>query len=199
MSETAIATTAAEALPDIDSFLKPTHDEYSRQRSVAVLHSHAVLNLRFDVRKTYERNVKPQFEAENGRAPKDGYEIAKAIKGDHFFKFYSAIRYNAQEMGPMTRQASVERALPQMIEVARQAARTTRPAARCAWIPTSKSHATSPRSTLTCPPATTIRNSPRTMSLRACCWAAACRAARASRGSTRPATSRALAIPSPIG
>ena len=72
MTQAALANDATETLPDIDSFLKPSHDEYSRQRAVAVLHSHAVLNLRFDVRKTYERNVKPQFEAENGRAPKDG-------------------------------------------------------------------------------------------------------------------------------
>ena len=122
MTQTALAN-APETLPDINAFLKPSHDEYSRQRAVAVLHSHALLNLRFDVSKTYERNVKPQFEAQNGRPPKDGYEIAKAIKDDHFFKFYSAIRYNAQEMGPMSRQAAVERALPQMIEVAREAAR----------------------------------------------------------------------------
>jgi ubiquinone/menaquinone biosynthesis C-methylase UbiE len=115
--------TAAEAtpnLPDIDSLLKPTHDEYARQRAVAVLHSHAVLNLRFDVRDTYEANVKPRFEQEHGRPPKDGQEIAQAIKDDHFFKFYSAIRYNAQEMGPMTRQPAVERALPELIDVARQ-------------------------------------------------------------------------------
>jgi SAM-dependent methyltransferase len=123
MPQAALANDVTEALPDIDSFLKPSHDEYSRQRAVAVLHSHAVLKLRFDVSKTYERNVKPKFEAENGRPPKDGHEIFKAIQDDHFFKFYSAIRYNAQEMGPLTRQAAVERALPEMIEVGRQAAR----------------------------------------------------------------------------
>ncbi len=111
----------AEPLADIDSLLKPTHDEYARQRAVAVLHSHALLNLRFDVSKTYERNVKPKFVAEHGRDP-DSREIAEAIKGDHFFKFYSAIRYNAQEMGPLARQPAVERALPEMIQVARQAA-----------------------------------------------------------------------------
>jgi ubiquinone/menaquinone biosynthesis C-methylase UbiE len=124
MSETALAAKPTTDLPDIDSLLKPTHDEYSRQRAVAVLHSHAVLNLRFDVRKTYEANVKPRFEKEHGREPKDGHEIAQAIKDDHFFKFYSAIRYNAQEMGPLARQPAVERALPGMIEVARTAART---------------------------------------------------------------------------
>lgn len=116
-------TETHDKLPDIDSFLKPSHDEYSRQRAVAVLHSHALLNLRFDVSKTYERNVRPKFEAAHGRSPKDGQEIAKAIRDDHFFKFYSSIRYNAQEMGPLSRQAAVERALPKMIEVARQAAR----------------------------------------------------------------------------
>ena len=123
MSQTVLALDPKEALPDIDSLLKPTHDEYSRQRAVAVLHSYAVLNLRFDVRKTYESNVKPQFEKNNGREPNDGREIAEAIKDDHFYKFYSAIRYNAQEMGPLSRQAAVERALPQLIEVARDAAR----------------------------------------------------------------------------
>ena len=43
MSQIAVAPTTAEKLPDIDSFLKLSHDEYSRQRNVAVLHSHALL------------------------------------------------------------------------------------------------------------------------------------------------------------
>jgi ubiquinone/menaquinone biosynthesis C-methylase UbiE len=123
MSKTASANEPEAALPDIDSLLKPTHDEYSRQRAIAVLHNHALLNLRFEVRNTYERNVRPQFEEVHGREPKDGHEIAQAIKDDHFFQFYSAIRYNAQEMGPLSRQTAVERALPEMIEVARKAAR----------------------------------------------------------------------------
>lgn len=111
-----------DTLPDIDSLLKPSHDEYSRQRAVAVLHNYALLNLRFDVAHTYERNVKPRFEAAHGRPPKNGREIARAIRNDHFFKFYSTIRYNAQEMVPLSRQPVVERALPEMIEVARRAA-----------------------------------------------------------------------------
>lgn len=123
MSQPLVANDETETVPDIDALLQPTHDEFARQRAIAVLSTHAMLNLRFDVRKTYEQNVVPQFEAEHGRPPKDGREIAEAIKDDHFFKFYSSIRYNAQEMGPMSRQPAVERALPQMIEVFRQAAR----------------------------------------------------------------------------
>ena len=123
MSQPLVANDQRETLPDIDSLLQPTHDEFSRQRAIAVLHSHAMLNLRFDVRKTFERNAGPKYEREHGHAPRDGREIAESLKDDHFFKFYSAIRYNAQEMGPMSRQAAVERALPEMIEVFRKAQR----------------------------------------------------------------------------
>ncbi len=124
MTRAALVNAANEVLPDIDGLLAPTHDEYARQRAVAVLHSHALLDLRFAVAKTYERNIKPRIERAKGRPPtQDGREIADAIVDDHFFKFYSAIRYNAQEMGPLSRQPAVERALPAMIEVARAAAR----------------------------------------------------------------------------
>ncbi len=123
MSQATRVREAEPALPDIDSLLAPTHDEYARQRAVAVLHSHALLNLRFEVARTYERNIKPGIEKAKGSVPRHGRDIARAIKDDHFFKFYSAIRYNAQEMGPLSRQAAVERALPAMIEVALEAAR----------------------------------------------------------------------------
>jgi ubiquinone/menaquinone biosynthesis C-methylase UbiE len=116
----------AVALPDIDSFLQPTHDEYARQRAVATIHAHAMLNLRFELRKPYERSVLPKFERAHGRPPKDGAEIAQAIKTETYYRFYSSIRYNAQEMGAQARQPIVERALPQMIEVARTAASLNR-------------------------------------------------------------------------
>ncbi|WP_049974614.1 class I SAM-dependent methyltransferase [Azospirillum sp. B4] len=115
---------ATNTVPDIDSLLVPTHDEFARQRAVAAIHTHAMLRLRFDCRTAYERNVKPAFEREHGRAPETGAEIAEAIKGDPFYQFYSSIRYNAQEMGPLARQPAVERALPAMIEIAKSAAQS---------------------------------------------------------------------------
>ncbi|MDE1150840.1 MAG: class I SAM-dependent methyltransferase [Azospirillaceae bacterium] len=111
-------------VPDIDSLLTPTAEEYSRQRAVGAIHTHAMLRLRFDCRTAFEQNVLPGYVAEHGRAPQTGAEIAEAMKTDHFYRFYSSIRYNAQEMGPLARQAAVERALPQMIEVARSAAQS---------------------------------------------------------------------------
>jgi ubiquinone/menaquinone biosynthesis C-methylase UbiE len=117
-----LSTPNPATAPDIDSFLAPTHDEFARQRAVAAIHTHALLDLRFRCRDIVEQKVAPQFERDHGRPP-TGPEIAEGIKGDNFFRFYSAIRYNAQEMGPLARQPAVERALPQMIEAAKQAAR----------------------------------------------------------------------------
>jgi SAM-dependent methyltransferase len=114
---------AAEPIVEIDSLIRQTHDEYARSRTIAVLHNHAMMNLRFDVRDVYERSVAPVFEKIHGRPAKDGHEIAEAMQDNSFFRFYSAIRYNAQEMGPVSRQPAIERALPEMIVVARQTAR----------------------------------------------------------------------------
>jgi ubiquinone/menaquinone biosynthesis C-methylase UbiE len=113
-------------LPDIDSFLNPTHDEFARQRAVATLHAHAMLNLRFQLREPYESYIRAKFEREHGHPPRDGAEVAEAMQGEDCYRFYSSIRYNAQEMGSLARQPVVERALPQMIEVARTAAKLKR-------------------------------------------------------------------------
>jgi SAM-dependent methyltransferase len=114
---------SAGQIPDIDSLLHQTHDEHARTRAVAVLHNHALMNLRFQVRDVFEKTVAPEFEKKHGRSVKDGREIADAMEDNQFFRFYSAIRYNAQEMGPLSRQSAVERALPGMIEIAREAVR----------------------------------------------------------------------------
>jgi SAM-dependent methyltransferase len=108
---------------DIDACIRQTHDEYARSRAVAVLHNHALMNLRFQLRDVLEREVAPEFAKAHGRRPQDGGEIAAAMQDNAFFRFYSAIRYNAQEMGSLSRQPAIERALPEMIAVARDAAR----------------------------------------------------------------------------
>ena len=113
----------SNGLSDIDGFIRQSHDEHARTRTIAVLHNHALMNLRFQVRDVYEARVAPAFEKSLGRPAKDGREIADAMADDSFFRFYSAIRYNAQEMGPLSRQPAIERALPDMIAVARDAAR----------------------------------------------------------------------------
>lgn len=121
MSQAALAERNTPTVPDIDSLLKPTADEFSRTRAVAAVYLHAVLNLRFAVREQFDK-VAPAFERDNGRPLENSMEAIKALGDNHFFKFYSSIRYNAQEMGPLAKQPIVERALPQLIEAAKLAA-----------------------------------------------------------------------------
>lgn len=111
-------------LPDIDSFVQPTRDEAARMRAVNSIHIHALLELRFQCREPYEKHAKPNFIERYGYEPKTGDDVATAMEDNHFFKFYSSIRYNAQEMVNRARQPAVERALPDLIETAKLAAQT---------------------------------------------------------------------------
>ena len=109
MPQAALVQDNTPAIPDIDSLLKPTADEYARTRAIAAVHMHAMLNLRFAVRDQFDK-IAPQFERDNGRPLENSMETIKALGDNHFFKFYSSIRYNAQEMGPLAKQPVVERA-----------------------------------------------------------------------------------------
>lgn len=109
-------------MKNIDSLFQQTHDEYVRTRYIAKLHNHCLMNVRFKVRDVYEASVKPEFEKKNGRSPETGHEISKAIEKNLFYRTYSSVRYNAQEMLSQSKQPAVARQLPEMIEVVRKVA-----------------------------------------------------------------------------
>lgn len=111
-----------ENTENIDNLFQQTHDEYVRTRYIAKLHNHAMMNVRFDVKDAYEASVKPEFERKHGRSPETGHEISKAIEKNLFYRTYSSVRYNAQEMLSQSKQAAVERHLPEMIEAVREIA-----------------------------------------------------------------------------
>jgi ubiquinone/menaquinone biosynthesis C-methylase UbiE len=109
-------------MKNIDSLFQQTHDEYVRTRYIAKLHNHCLMNVRFKVRDAYETSVKPKFEKKNGRSPETGHEISKAIEKNLFYRTYSSVRYNAQEMLSQSKQPAVARQLPEMIKVVRKVA-----------------------------------------------------------------------------
>jgi ubiquinone/menaquinone biosynthesis C-methylase UbiE len=78
--------------------LRPSQDEKSRQEFVSSLRSHILVNMASSMQQRYQEVVLPQFKAKNGRAPINGKEVHKEMKSDLYFKFYSSVRYNAQEM-----------------------------------------------------------------------------------------------------
>ncbi len=77
---------------------QPTRDERARQEFVSVLRRHVLGRLADRMRRDYDDNVLPAFEREHGRPPADGPEIHRAMKSSRDFRFYSAVRTNAQEM-----------------------------------------------------------------------------------------------------
>ncbi len=111
------------SLPNIEELVRSTHDERARQGFVSMLRKHAIIDMRRAMKEDYDQRVEPALERQ-GRKPADWRGIEAAMQGEPSYRFYSALRYNAQEMCYLSVQPAVERALPAMIELAREAAGT---------------------------------------------------------------------------
>lgn len=114
---------AAESLPvpNIDELFQPTHDERARQSFVSMLRKHAIIDLRKAVQNDYEQRVRPGLAAQ-GREPANWRDIERAMATEASHRFYSTLRYHAQEMCYLSVQPAVERALPGMVDLARDLA-----------------------------------------------------------------------------
>jgi len=111
---------STQAMTDIETLFRPTHDERARQQFVSTLRKHAIVDLRDMMKRDYDGRVEPALDA-RGESPQDWRGIERAMEKEQSYRFYSAVRYNAQEMSFLSVQTSVERALPAMIEVAKEA------------------------------------------------------------------------------
>jgi SAM-dependent methyltransferase len=79
-------------------FPEPTHDEVARFNFLANLNRHVSGVLGAGNTLAYERRVKPAFEAEHGRPPKDRFEVRRAMNRDPYHRFWSALKRNSMEM-----------------------------------------------------------------------------------------------------
>ena len=107
--------------PSIEALFQPTHDERARQRAVSMLRCHAIINMRQGMQADYEDRVKPLLDR-RGETPADWREIDTAMQQEASYRFYSSTRYNVQEMCYLSVQPAIERALPDMIGLARELA-----------------------------------------------------------------------------
>jgi ubiquinone/menaquinone biosynthesis C-methylase UbiE len=73
-------------------------DACARQDFVSTLRGYILNDMASSMQAHYERQVEPRFVGEHGRRPADQDEVHRVMSGDLVFKFYSAVRYNAQEM-----------------------------------------------------------------------------------------------------
>lgn len=124
MPEAPLTKAETGKLPLIDHLYHPTHDEISRQRLVSAMRKFVLTDMRGKMKSAYDTLEAPAFKARHGHTPRNGREADQAMAKNDVTHFYSSLRYNAQEMVWASVQEPVERALPDMISVARQAAAT---------------------------------------------------------------------------
>jgi ubiquinone/menaquinone biosynthesis C-methylase UbiE len=121
MSSEALLDQRNSAVRDIESLAQPTLAERGRQRFCSALRRYAIQDMPERVRVDFETRVKPAAET-RGAGLGDARAIEAAMEKEASYRLYSSLRYNAQEMCFLSVQDSIERALPEMIEVARDAA-----------------------------------------------------------------------------
>ncbi|MCP5327733.1 MAG: class I SAM-dependent methyltransferase [Sinobacteraceae bacterium] len=109
------------SLPNIEKLVRPNHDERARQGFVSMLRKHAIIDMRRALKDDYQTRVEPAL-ASRGQRPTDWRGIEAAMQPEPSYRFYSSLRYNAQEMCYLSVQPAVERALPEMIDLVREAA-----------------------------------------------------------------------------
>ena len=107
-------------IPDIEALAVSTLSERGRQRFCSALRRHAIQVMPERLQAEYESEVKPALESA-GAVLDNARAIEEALRRNPTYQLYSSLRYNAQEMCFMSVQDTIERVLPEMISVARDA------------------------------------------------------------------------------
>ncbi|MEQ9010611.1 methyltransferase domain-containing protein [Algiphilus sp.] len=108
-----MAQTQHEMLP------RATHDEAARQDFVQSFKIYLANNVSPGNREVYDQRVKPQFEKEYGREPKDRHEVRKAMSADPFYRLWSSLQRTSQEMMWDSVCASVDRQIDDLVTKAK--------------------------------------------------------------------------------
>lgn len=101
-----------------DLKIAPNRDELARQSFATGLRVHVLNHMADRMKQHYENAVEPAFKRTHGRPPADGQDVHKAMKPEAYFRFYSGLRVNAQEMVWASVRPTVERALPGLRQTA---------------------------------------------------------------------------------
>ncbi len=89
-----------------------TRDNLARQGFVSQLRSYVLTDMAEAMKGRYTESVRPRLEARKGGPVTDQDEVHDAMKGEALFRFYSAVRVNAQEMVWRSVIPAIEAALP---------------------------------------------------------------------------------------
>lgn len=79
-------------------FPTPTHDEAARFDFLANFNKYMATTLGPGNKRAYDVQVLPAFVREYGREPKDRFEIRRAMNGNGWHRYWSALKRNSMEM-----------------------------------------------------------------------------------------------------
>jgi SAM-dependent methyltransferase len=92
-----------------------TADEFARQEFVKSLKFHLASKVSLGNKDAFEGRAARAFEKAEGRPPVTMHDVRKAMENDPYFRFWSALQRNSQEMMWKSVQLPVERQLPELI------------------------------------------------------------------------------------
>lgn len=93
-----------------------THDELARQNFVKSLKLHIARTISPGNKIIYEKVALPRFEQEHQRSPQNRHEIRGILQNEPYYRWWSALRRNTQEMLWDAVNTSVKRQLPELVE-----------------------------------------------------------------------------------
>ncbi len=73
-------------------------EQKEKQAFVSGLRAFILNEVADSMRQHYQEAVEPAFQQSCGAAPQTGEQVHQALQGELVFRFYSSLRYNAQEM-----------------------------------------------------------------------------------------------------
>ncbi len=99
-----------------------TADEFARQEFVKSLKFHLASKVSPGNRTAYEARAKGAFTKMEGREPGDHHDIRRAMAKEPYFRFWSALQRNSQEMMWNATQLPVERQGEELVQTAKPSA-----------------------------------------------------------------------------
>jgi len=97
-----------------------TADEFARQEFVKSLKFHLASEISPGNKDAFEARGRTGFEKAEGRPAEGMRDVRKAMQGDSYYRFWSALQRNSQEMMWKSVQIPVERQLDDLVEIGKR-------------------------------------------------------------------------------
>lgn len=79
-------------------YVRGDREQRAKQDFVAGLRAYVLNDMASSMKTRWETEIEPREERRSGSTPDSGPAVHKAMRGDDYFRFYSSLRVNAQEM-----------------------------------------------------------------------------------------------------